>query len=344
MKVLVVTKNYGDGFTGATSATYALIEQWKNMNIEIIVYTLNIVGKTNDEIKIYKFNHLKELITSLKKIVPKKEKIMGYSDDHLGFLFRIASMKYIHTYHGNWPDAMFNAGFGGLIRGIWFIPLYGLTIALSQKTINVSKYMLRFTKKFNHNCIVIRNGIGLGKSNVVKRRYLLQKSTLKVVMVGGIDQRKYGYLPKVLHAINPSLSPKIQIYIYGSIHDQELGNVLKTYTNIKIMGFVDEVPYKDYDILLTTSKSENLSVAVVEALASGIPVFGFEVGGLPEIVINGELGELVPLKSYLNLVKTLETLATTGKILNFDNSKIISDFSWKKAAESYSTCFMEERC
>ena len=41
MKLNVLTKNYGKGFNGATTATYELIERWKEKGIDIEIFTLN---------------------------------------------------------------------------------------------------------------------------------------------------------------------------------------------------------------------------------------------------------------------------------------------------------------
>ena len=49
------------------------------------------------------------------------------------------------------------------------------------------------------------------------------------------------------------------------------------------------------DLFLLPSASEAFGLAALEALACGVPVVGSIVGGLPELVINGEVGYLEPI-------------------------------------------------
>jgi N-acetyl-alpha-D-glucosaminyl L-malate synthase BshA len=49
---------------------------------------------------------------------------------------------------------------------------------------------------------------------------------------------------------------------------------------------------KHADVFLLTSESESFGVAALEALSCGVPVCGYRVGGLPEVVVDG-VGRLV---------------------------------------------------
>ena len=51
--------------------------------------------------------------------------------------------------------------------------------------------------------------------------------------------------------------------------------------------------YQKADVLIVPSSTEAFGMVVVEAMASGLPVVGSTVGGIPEIVADGETGFLV---------------------------------------------------
>jgi glycosyltransferase involved in cell wall biosynthesis len=62
------------------------------------------------------------------------------------------------------------------------------------------------------------------------------------------------------------------------------------------------------DIFVTPSVSEGLGVAVLEAMAMGRPVVATATGGLPEAVLDGETGLLVPPGEPAALAEALVSL------------------------------------
>lgn len=65
--------------------------------------------------------------------------------------------------------------------------------------------------------------------------------------------------------------------------------------SVRFLGRVSETNglYEDTDILVVTSDREGTPNAVLEAMASGVPVVATRVGGLADIVRDGETGYLV---------------------------------------------------
>lgn len=54
--------------------------------------------------------------------------------------------------------------------------------------------------------------------------------------------------------------------------------------------------YSDLDVLVSSSLNEGTPVPIMEALSAGCPVVATDVGGLADLLNNGELGTLVPSK------------------------------------------------
>ncbi len=54
------------------------------------------------------------------------------------------------------------------------------------------------------------------------------------------------------------------------------------------------IAYGAADIFISASREDNLPNTILEAMSCGVPVVGFRVGGIPEAVIHGESGWLVP--------------------------------------------------
>jgi glycosyltransferase involved in cell wall biosynthesis len=65
---------------------------------------------------------------------------------------------------------------------------------------------------------------------------------------------------------------------------------------VRFLGHRDDIPdlLAACDLFLMPSQTEGLPLAAIEALAMGRPVVGFDVGGVPEVVDDGQTGYLVP--------------------------------------------------
>ncbi len=69
-----------------------------------------------------------------------------------------------------------------------------------------------------------------------------------------------------------------------------------------------------FDCLLHPALSEGLPRVVVEAMLRGVPVVATAVGGVPEIVRDGETGLLVPPRDATAAAQAIERLATSPQL------------------------------
>jgi glycosyltransferase involved in cell wall biosynthesis len=81
-------------------------------------------------------------------------------------------------------------------------------------------------------------------------------------------------------------------YLRGLIKNYNLDN------KIYITGYRENAAHliKDLDILVCASIEEAFSRVSIEAMAHGRPVVATNVGGIPEVVVDGETGILVPVQ------------------------------------------------
>jgi glycosyltransferase involved in cell wall biosynthesis len=77
---------------------------------------------------------------------------------------------------------------------------------------------------------------------------------------------------------------------------------------VKLTGFRNDAPdlTQCMDLFVLSSLSEGTSIALVEAMAAGVPVAVTAVGGNPEVVIDGMSGWLVPSGDAARLSEVIE--------------------------------------
>ena len=331
MKLLILTKKYGRNFTGATLATQYFVGFWSKAFEKIDVFTLQLGTFENiNNVKIHKCISNRNLVQEISNTIYREHYDLAYSDDHLGYLLSKLNIRYVHTYHGNWPDAR-KVSFSNFIKSFYFIPCYRKTITNATRVVNVSHYMETFTKQFNPNSIVIRNGIDLKKENDYN-----PAPGNKFLMVGNVDRRKYEKaieLGKVLNCAHAD----IEIDVYGRIDDNKVAKKLSETQIFYLKGLVDAIPYGKYKGLINTSIIENLSISVCEAILNNIPVICFNVGGLSEVV-NPDTGVLVDnfnvstMASYL-----LEYMKSPTRKLVIPDA--LQNFNWIAASNQYLAIF-----
>jgi glycosyltransferase involved in cell wall biosynthesis len=92
--------------------------------------------------------------------------------------------------------------------------------------------------------------------------------------------------------------------------------------------------YADADVFTLSSRWEGLPYVVLEAMASGLPVVSTNVDGIPEAVVDGVSGLLVPPQQPTALGKALEHLvsdpALRGRLGTAGRERVAAEFTLER--------------
>lgn len=136
-----------------------------------------------------------------------------------------------------------------------------------------------------------------------------------VVSLGELGERKGTYdtlraIPEIL-----AIHPTAEFWLGGDGDVQEVQAIVDHESwrgRVKILGWVDgsekDGILRRARIFLLPSRNEGLPVAILEAMAYGVPVVATRVGSIPEVVIDGETGFLVEPGSPALIVNRVTSL------------------------------------
>ncbi|WP_304614650.1 glycosyltransferase, partial [Paracoccus sp. (in: a-proteobacteria)] len=88
-------------------------------------------------------------------------------------------------------------------------------------------------------------------------------------------------------------------------------------TRVTLAGWLDETGVRDAlsaaHVMAMPSFAEGLPVALMEAMAAGRPCIATLIAGIPELMVDGKTGWLIPAGSEDDLAKALDTAARTPR-------------------------------
>jgi len=195
------------------------------------------------------------------------------------------------------------------------------------------------------------------KVGIIKKKYEIDGNVL--LFVGRLIRVKGVYylikaLPEVLKQY-----PKTKLLIVGSGPEKKRLMQLSTELEIKNrIVFIDEVLQEDLiplysmaDILIlpsiidVTGETEGLGVVLLEAMACRTPVIGSNVGGIKDIIIDGETGLISEQKNSDSLAeKILQLLSNEQlrkKVIENGFELVKKKFTWEAISDRFMNIYME---
>ena len=121
----------------------------------------------------------------------------------------------------------------------------------------------------------------------------------RILFLGRIGERKG--TPVLLQALAQMRDADWELICAGDgevSKYQAMAGQLGLSPRVRFVGWVDEDEAQALlagsDLLVLPSLNEGLPMAIIEAMAHGLPVIATPVGGIPELVTSGRTGLLVP--------------------------------------------------
>lgn len=199
-------------------------------------------------------------------------------------------------------------------------------------------------------CTVVYDGISLERfkqydktnSNFLKRSFSIDPQYKLIGTVAAIDNDKDYYTFLDAAKIIKEAHVKAKFIIVGT---GPLKNEIEQYAaaiglsqDVVFTGFINNVNevLPEFDLFLFTSLKEGLGSTILDAFACRVPVISTNVGGIPEMILHGESGFLVPIKQPELIAKyALELLQKPELISKFTQNAAqkVLQFTKEKTAE-----------
>lgn len=190
------------------------------------------------------------------------------------------------------------------------------------------------------------------KKQQLRKKYAVKHDALTVLFIAAnaSDQRKgIHYLCQALKIIaskNEFKHLDITPVIVGK-KSSVFEDLSKLFANTKICGYLqgNEIIdiYNMADVYIIPSLEDNLPNTVVEALSCGVPVIGFNTGGIPEMVKDGVNGFLCSSVSSDAIVEAIEKFVHADKNSLSIHAREFAEthFSPEKIVSSYADIYLQ---
>lgn len=254
----------------------------------------------------------------------------------------------VHTFHGH----VFHSYFGKFKTSIY----KAIERRLARKStgiIAISELQKKELAEQHHICKaekikVIPLGFDLDKFQanktenriIIREKYKLDADVVAVGIVGRLAPIKNHQF--FLDVVEKILSEGIEHVRFFIVGDGELRTEIESRAQLLNQKFGEKIVLTSWikdiaqfnaglDIMCLCSKNEGTPVSLIEAQASGIPVISTDVGGVKDIVSEGQTGFVVPTDNLDLYVEKVSLL-----IKNKEIREKMSQNGWKHVHEKFS--------
>ena len=201
----------------------------------------------------------------------------------------------VHTIH-NLADKEAEGRISGMISGFVFRRGLSIPVALSPL---VHQSIVDYYGLEAQRIPTVFNGIPLDRC-IPRETYALGEKAVLVHVGRFNEQKNHGGLLEAFRLLLEQC-PNTELWLLG---DGELRDQMESYAQsldiqdrVRFLGSQENVyPYlHDADVFVLPSRYEGMPMMVIEAMGTGLPIVASNVGGIPDMVKDGESGLLTTL-------------------------------------------------
>ena len=237
-------------------------------------------------------------------------------------------------------------GLGGVILPFILRTLENISFTFSDRIIVQSTSVIDFLD-FGRYRQKLASGGEYIDTNVFQIKKRLEKRKNLVGYVGRLNDGKgvMNFVEAMPLVLEKSNTVEFLIGGYGPLQNK-IGAKMKENNlsqNAKLTGYIPHDEFVDYlnelKLFVLPSYSEGLPIGVLEAMACGTPVLATPVGGIPDVIKDGETGFILenntPECIAKNVIRALEH-PNLEEIVKNARKVIEKEYGYEAAVERYS--------
>ncbi len=178
-----------------------------------------------------------------------------------------------------------------------------------------------------------------------KEKVTKQKSTILFQAMNINDKRKgLKYFLEAMQIIEKEyaeFSKTIELLIFGKDTKSQIDDLSIDVNYLGILKTQEDIinAYHRSDVFVIPSLEDNLPNTIMESMACGVPVVGFETGGIPEMVAHKKTGFIAAQKDSRQLAEgiiwVLENKERTDQLSKNSRAKAEEEYAHKVVANQY---------
>lgn len=343
---------------GSTIHTIRWANALVQAGVDVYLFTQHeLIEPVDKRVKIYLFPNRPGfgyffIAPKIKKILKKINPDIVNAHYASGYGTTARLIGYAPTLTSVWGSDVYLFPYKSLLHRWWLVGNLQKADAVASTGVKMAEQVERLVK-LDRDIYITPFGVDVG--SFAKVPVLRAKAEDESLIIGTVKSLAHVYgidvLLKTFALIkNDSLfmdllARKVRLRIVGTgAQEEALKNLSRSLGLEDTVDFVGRVSHDKVieelaamDVFAVLSRSESFGVAAVEAAAAGLPVVATNVGGLPEVVVDGQTGILVGNEDTQAAAEAMKLLLLDSSLRLRMGDKgrefVFSKFAWPACVE-----------